>query len=68
VSDVSKTPSNANLAADYKVGMVVKHNRFGQGKIIGIDGPAGQKTATVLFNESGEKRLLLKFAKLEIVP
>lgn len=67
VSDVSKTPSNANLAADYKVGMLVKHNRFGQGKIIGIDGPAGQKTATVLFNESGEKRLLLKFAKLEIV-
>jgi len=67
VSDVSKTPSTANLAADYKVGMLVKHNRFGQGKIIGIDGPAGQKTATVLFNESGEKRLLLKFAKLEIV-
>ncbi len=67
VSDVSKTPSTANLSADYKVGMLVKHNRFGQGKIIGIDGPAGQKTATVLFNESGEKRLLLKFAKLEIV-
>jgi len=67
VSDVSKTSSTANLAAEYKVGMLVKHNRFGQGKIIGIDGPAGQKTATVLFNESGEKRLLLKFAKLEIV-
>lgn len=67
VSDMSKTPLNSTFSADYKVGMVVKHNRFGQGKIIGIDGPAGQKTATVLFNESGEKRLLLKFAKLEIV-
>lgn len=67
VSETGNAAANNNPVSDYKVGMLVKHNRFGQGKIIGIDGPAGQKTATVLFKEGGEKRLLLKFAKLDVL-
>ncbi len=48
-------------------GQVVKHSKFGTGKIISIEGEGGNKKATVFFNGIGKKQLLLKFAKLEIV-
>lgn len=48
-------------------GQVVKHSKFGTGKIINIEGEGGNKKATVFFNGIGKKQLLLKFAKLEIV-
>ena len=48
-------------------GMQVKHNRFGEGKVINISGEGNNKKATVFFNGIGQKQLLLKFAKLEIL-
>ena len=48
-------------------GMNVKHSRFGEGKVISISGEGSNKKATVFFNGIGQKQLLLKFAKLEIV-
>tara|TARA_B100001250_G_scaffold151602_1_gene130098 strand:- start:13613 stop:15892 length:2280 start_codon:yes stop_codon:yes gene_type:complete len=48
-------------------GMQVKHNKFGKGKVISIDGEGNNRKATVFFNGIGQKQLLLKFAKLEIV-
>jgi DNA helicase-2/ATP-dependent DNA helicase PcrA len=48
-------------------GMLVEHDRFGIGKILKIENKNGTKKAIVLFNESGEKQLLLKFAKLKII-
>ena len=50
-----------------KEGMLVKHERFGIGKILTIENKNGSKKAIVLFNEAGEKQLLLKFAKLKII-
>ena len=41
------------------------HSGFGQ--IIKIEGIGSNKTALVLFDEIGEKQLLLRFAKLRIV-
>jgi DNA helicase-2/ATP-dependent DNA helicase PcrA len=43
------------------------HNRFGKGEILDLDGPVDGKMATIRFEAHGEKRLLLKFAKLEIL-
>jgi DNA helicase-2/ATP-dependent DNA helicase PcrA len=47
--------------------MEVMHARFGKGTIVSIDGSNDMnKMATIKFDE-GEKKLLLKFAKLKIV-
>ena len=50
-----------------QVGMEVEHQRFGQGKVISIEGSGPNKKATVLFQGIGQKQLLLQFAKLRVV-
>lgn len=57
------TPSDLS---DIKVGYNVKHERFGKGKVVGLEGTPPVK-ATVFFPQVGNKQLLLKFAKLEIL-
>jgi|TARA_B100000959_G_scaffold73901_1_gene78583 DNA helicase-2/ATP-dependent DNA helicase PcrA len=52
---------------DMKAGAKVKHSRFGNGEVLKIEGEDANKKATVLFKGIGQKILLLKFAKLEIV-
>jgi DNA helicase-2/ATP-dependent DNA helicase PcrA len=47
-------------------GMVVEHQRFGEGKVLNIEGVMPDKKATIYFHNSGQKQLLLKFAKLKI--
>ena len=48
-------------------GMQVKHSLFGTGKVLNITGEGSNKKATVFFNGIGQKKLLLKFARLEIL-
>ncbi|MDP4184951.1 MAG: 3'-5' exonuclease, partial [Bacteroidota bacterium] len=48
-------------------GMIVEHQRFGQGKILQLEGENQNMKATVFFQSAGQKQLLLKFAKLKIV-
>ncbi len=50
-----------------QVGMQVKHERFGSGKVINMDGDFPNNKATVFFEGIGQKQLLVKFAKLTIV-
>lgn len=53
-----------------KVGNKVLHLKFGEGKVLNIDGGKDNRIATIFFEaaEDGqEKRIMLKFAKLEIV-
>ncbi|MFW6309791.1 MAG: hypothetical protein ACOC1D_01705, partial [Prolixibacteraceae bacterium] len=47
-------------------GMVIEHQRFGEGKVIKIEGIPPNLKATVFFQNTGQKQLLLKFAKLKI--
>jgi hypothetical protein len=42
------------------------HIKFGRGTILAIDGDEINKMATIRFQE-GEKKLLLKFAKLSLI-
>jgi len=56
--------SDPNL---FEAGMVVAHQRFGRGTIDTIEGEAGKKIAAISFEGVGQKRILLKFAKLQIV-
>ena len=58
---------NESDLSKIKNGMQVKHSRFGEGKVISISGEGSNKKATVFFTGIGQKMLLLKFAKLEIL-
>ena len=57
-------PDNSHLL---QAGMQVEHIKFGKGKILQIEGSAGNKKAIVFFQSVGQKQLLLKFAKLKII-
>lgn len=62
---------NENFTPDdpalIKEGMIVKHSKFGLGEIVKIEGLLPNSKALVHFESAGEKQLLLKFAKLQIV-
>ncbi len=51
-------------------GMVVLHQKFGKGKILMIVGNKDNRVATILFNEieNPQRKIILKYAKLQIVP
>jgi len=57
---------NTADSLDLKVGYNVKHERFGKGKVVALEGKPPTK-ATVFFPKVGNKQLLLKFAKLDIL-
>jgi DNA helicase-2/ATP-dependent DNA helicase PcrA len=50
-----------------QTGMMVEHERFGQGKVLQVEGEGSNRKATVFFPAVGQKQLLLKFAKLRIL-
>ena len=66
---ISKTKNlnNAGNLNNIKNGMQVEHNKFGKGKVLNISGEGSNKKATIFFNGIGQKQLLLKFARLEIL-
>jgi len=47
-------------------GMKVEHPKFGYGKVVNLDLNGANRKAKVLFDNFGEKTLLLSFAKLKI--
>ena len=53
--------------ASLQVGQRVEHDRFGYGLILSLEGDGPNRKAVVAFDNSGQKTLLLKFAKLRIV-
>lgn len=63
-----KTQSNTNLFdSNLVVGNIVMHERFGKGQIMSIEGVGADKKAEIKFDVGGLKKLLLKFAKLQII-
>ncbi|MEK9782681.1 MAG: ATP-dependent DNA helicase, partial [Flavobacteriales bacterium] len=52
---------------DVRVDMLVEHNRFGRGKVVALEGNGSDQKATITFQGTGEKKLLLRFAKLKIL-
>ncbi len=54
-------------ASDLKIGMRIEHLSFGIGTITGFSQVSGQDSITVDFGDSGIKKLLLSFAKINII-
>lgn len=48
-------------------GCLVNHTRFGRGKVVKIEGVGNDKKAEILFDKGDIKKLLLRFAKLEVI-
>ncbi len=70
VASSPNRPTMANTPAEISricPGIVVMHGKFGQGKVLRLDGSGSEAKAIVFFEGVGEKTLLLKFAKLSIV-
>lgn len=65
-TNVGNTLSESEMSK-LSIGMKVKHDRFGSGEIVGLEGDFPNKKATVDFKGIGKKQLLLKFAKLQLI-
>jgi DNA helicase-2/ATP-dependent DNA helicase PcrA len=57
------SPSDNGLL---KVGHRVEHPKFGFGTVVELDTSGSDRKARILFEQAGEKTLLLSFAKLMI--
>ncbi|WP_142786264.1 ATP-dependent helicase [Changchengzhania lutea] len=65
---VAQSTGTTNLFNDkLVVGNVVKHIRFGTGEVMKIEGSGQDVKAEINFQHGGIKKLLLRFAKLEII-
>lgn len=65
---ITSTNGNTNLFdSKLAVGNIVKHLRFGKGEVLRIEGAGADTKAEIKFENGGIKKLLLRFAKLEIV-
>lgn len=59
----NSNPIDPNLSA----GALVNHTRFGRGKVLRVEGAGNDKKAEIQFDKGDVKKLLLRFAKLEII-
>jgi DNA helicase II / ATP-dependent DNA helicase PcrA len=65
---VSSNSGNANLFDNKLVaGNIVMHERFGKGNVLNLEGAGADKKAEIQFEVGGIKKLLLRFAKLDVI-
>jgi len=67
VSKASTTVAANLFDSALTVGNIVEHSRFGKGEVIAIEGAGPNKKAEIKFEQIGNKKLLLQFAKLKIL-
>ncbi len=53
--------------ANLQVGQKVEHQKFGFGEVSKIEGSSHNPIATVMFENNGEKKIMLNYAKLRII-
>ena len=53
---------------ELKEGDKVEHQKFGFGDVVKLEGAAHNPIATVNFEANGEKKIMLNYAKLRIIP
>mgnify|MGYP001792059346 FL=1 len=65
--DLGTSSTVAAVGADLQEGVLVNHTRFGKGKCLKIEGVGNDKKAEIQFERGDIKKLLLRFAKLEVL-
>lgn len=64
----SATSSNTRTEdVNLSEGQLIMHERFGRGKILKIEGAGADKKAEIIFDTTGVKKLLLRFARLKVI-
>jgi len=65
---IGKSERSTNLFDNkLAVGNIVNHQRFGKGEVTKIEGQGADLKAEINFENGGTKKLLLRFAKLELL-
>jgi len=67
---VEHKPSVDFVASDtsaLQVGQKVEHQKFGFGEVVKMEGASHNPIATVKFEQNGEKKIMLNYAKLRIL-
>jgi DNA helicase-2/ATP-dependent DNA helicase PcrA len=68
MSNTNASSGAANLFDNKLVaGNIVMHERFGKGEVVNMEGVGADKKAEIKFEVGGIKKLLLRFAKLDII-
>ena len=68
LNNLNKKKSNATVdLSQYKVGQKVFHKRFGEGTITNLEKEDDDIKVDIQFDKFGHKRLMAKFAGLEII-
>ena len=65
-SDDNVSSKSNPIVNQLEIGHKVVHQRFGIGEILNLEGTGQNKKAEIRFEQGGLKKLLLRFAKLEI--
>ena len=66
--ELSKPIGNTNVVdPNLSEGTIVTHTRFGKGVVLKIEGVGNDKKAEIKFDQGDIKKLLLRFAKLEVL-
>ncbi|MHA7830088.1 MAG: ATP-dependent helicase [Flagellimonas sp.] len=65
--EISAPTKSMDLDPGLVTGARVNHTRFGRGKILNIEGVGNDRKAEIHFDQGGIKKLLLRFAKLEVL-
>ena len=63
-------PTENFIASDtsaLQAGQKVEHQKFGFGQVVRMEGAAHNPIATILFENNGEKKIMLNYAKLRIL-
>ena len=63
----SQLPPEESRGAKIRPGMRVGHSSFGEGQVLRVAGSGDGQRAIVRFKSVGEKTLLLKYAKLQVL-
>ncbi|MGV0830986.1 ATP-dependent helicase [Empedobacter brevis] len=67
VNQTKNTGSVASNSQGLQIGQVVVHDRFGRGVVKDLQGEPSDMKAIIHFDNAGEKKLLLNFAKLKVI-
>ena len=63
----STSPSAGASANRVQQGQLIEHERFGLGEVLKVEGEGDNAKATIRFKNAGDKQLLLRFARFNVI-
>ena len=64
IPSAPRPAESAGAGDEFEVGMLVRHDKFGTGRVTQVEEWSGEVKITVEFDGAGRKTLLRRFAKL----